>query len=45
MTIKAAILILEEYNQWRRGDLDKLRFTPKTIGEAIETIVNDYEQK
>lgn len=33
-----AIKILEQYNQWRRGEIDKLNYSPTEIGLAIDIV-------
>jgi hypothetical protein len=39
MTYREAIEILTEFNSWRRGDIDDIRYTPKEIGQAIEIAI------
>lgn len=33
--------LLRLYNQWRRGDIEQLDFTPKEIGEAIDGVLEE----
>ena len=40
MTIDEAKEIVYHYNEWRRGDIDELSYTPKEIGVAIDTLLN-----
>ena len=43
MKLKKAIKILKEYNQWRRGSEIIEMPDPKTIGIAIDVVINEYE--
>ena len=44
MDLKKAIEILKYFNQWRRGQIDDLGYSPKEIGEAIDIVVKNHEQ-
>lgn len=44
MTLKTAIIVLEYYNKWRRGDETLDQPSPKRIGEAIDIVVKHYEE-
>lgn len=44
MTAKQAAAILEKYNKWRRGEIDKMP-DPKKIGIAINTILEYFKTK
>lgn len=43
MTIQQAIQILERHNKWRRADEMMDMADPKTLGIAIDTIVNHHK--
>lgn len=43
MTIEQAIEILERHNKWRRGDDDIPETNPKELGEAIDTVVDNFK--
>ena len=45
MKLTKAIKILKEYNEWRRGSDVKEMPDPKTIGIAIDVVINEYETK
>tara|TARA_Y100000310_G_scaffold1864_1_gene2351 strand:- start:1219 stop:1488 length:270 start_codon:yes stop_codon:yes gene_type:complete len=42
MELEKAVQILKEYNIWRRG-ADTEHTDPKTLGEAIDTILNYFD--
>ncbi len=39
MKIEQAIKILTEYNAWRRGFLDEIKYTPTQIGIALDKVI------
>ncbi len=43
MSLKEAIEILKQYNNWRLGD-DSDMLDPKLISEAIELVIQEYEK-
>ena len=43
MKLKEAIQILKDLNQWRRGSEIIEMPDPKTIGIAIDVVINEYE--
>lgn len=43
MTIEQAIEILERHNKWRRGDDEIPETNPKELGEAIDTVVDNFK--
>lgn len=46
--IKKSIAILKEHNEWRRDNsfsMESKMTSPKVLGEAIDTIVEHYENK
>jgi hypothetical protein len=45
MTEQEAIKILYEHNRWRRGENNIMPHSVKNIGEAIDVIVKEYENK
>ena len=46
MTTKEAVNILEEYNKWRRGQINKeYPFTAKEIGLAIDKAISELKKK
>lgn len=40
MTIEEAKSIVFDFNEWRRGNIDDISYTPKEIGVAIDTLLN-----
>jgi hypothetical protein len=44
MEVKEAVKILKHHNKWRKG-ADIKMVDPKTLTEAIETIVKTYEKQ
>lgn len=40
MSIDEAKEIVYQFNEWRRGNLDDISYTPKEIGVAIDTLLN-----
>ena len=45
MTKKKAIKILEEFNLWRRGEIDEQPHSPTEIGKAIEKVIEILKDK
>ena len=45
MTLKTALIVLEYYNKWRRGDESLDQPSPKRIGEAIDIIIEHFREK
>ncbi len=43
LQVAKAIKILKEHNIWRRGDGERMT-DPKSLGQAIDTIVAEYEK-
>ena len=43
MKLKTAIKILEDHNKWRRGAETQMQ-EPKTIGIAIDTVINKFKE-
>lgn len=43
MEIQEALTLLEHHNKWRQGANIKM-VDPKTLGEAIDLIVNTYKK-
>ena len=44
MELREAIKILKDHNMWRRYDNTTMQ-NPSLIGEAIDTVVREYEKK
>jgi ABC-type lipoprotein export system ATPase subunit len=44
MKLKKAIEILEQYNDWRRGNTVLLMTHPKKLGKAIDKIIKKYKK-
>ena len=44
MEIKNAIKILKSHNKWRRGLLDEQAQSPKVIGQAIDSVIRNFEK-
>jgi len=43
MTLKRAIQILEQHNEWRRGENEDLKMqNPTNLGTAIDVVVDYY---
>ena len=45
MTLKKAIKILKYQNKWRIGKIDKIKYTPTEITEAINRILKKVRNK
>lgn len=45
MKITEAVEIIKEYNEWRRGDIKDLRYSPKTIGIAIDKLISFIDEQ
>jgi hypothetical protein len=45
MEIKEAIKILELHNKWRRGEEDIEMTDPLALGEAIDVVVNYFNNR
>lgn len=43
LTVRQAVNILREYNQWRRGDETLVMQQPKLIGQAIDVVIATVE--
>ena len=41
MELQRAINILEPHNRWRRGEIEKMYYTVKELGEAIDMILKE----
>ena len=44
MEIKNAIKVLKSHNKWRRGLLEEQSQSPKVIGQAIDTVIRNFEK-
>ena len=44
MEIKNAIKVLKSHNKWRRGLIDEQTQPPKVIGQAIDTVIRNFEK-
>ena len=45
MKTKEAIKVLEEFNLWRRGEIDEQPHSPTEIGKAIEKVIELLKDK
>ena len=45
MTEQQSIECLRYFNKWRRGDESLEQPNPKTIGIAIDTVINSYNKR
>lgn len=45
MTEKEAIILLANYNDWRRGEEGISQPDPKTIGIAISTVIDHWKKR
>ena len=43
MKLKDAMKVLKDHNIWRRGETEDPMTSPKELGIAIDTILEDYE--
>ena len=44
MEIKNAIKVLKSHNKWRRGLLEEQTQSAKVIGQAIDTVIRNFEK-
>ena len=44
MEVKNAIKVLKSHNEWRRGLLDEQSQSAKVIGQAIDTVIRNFEK-
>ena len=44
MEVKNAIKILKSHNKWRRGLLEEQTQSAKVIGQAIDTVIRNFEK-
>jgi hypothetical protein len=40
-----AVMVLEEFQEWRIGDTDEFTQTPKMLTKSIDTILNYFKQQ
>jgi hypothetical protein len=45
LDLDIAIMVLEEFQEWRMGDTDEFTQTPKMLTKAIDTILNYFKQE
>ena len=44
MEVKNAIKVLKSHNKWRRGLLEEQTQSAKVIGQAIDTVIRNFEK-
>tara|TARA_R110002153_G_scaffold134596_1_gene284006 strand:+ start:51 stop:425 length:375 start_codon:yes stop_codon:yes gene_type:complete len=44
MEVKNAIKVLKSHNKWRRGLLEEQSQSAKVIGQAIDTVIRNFEK-
>ena len=44
MELHKAIEILEYHQQWRRGDIDEMKYTPKELTEALDLVLSEIKE-
>ena len=45
MKINEAVAILKHFNEWRRGEIDNIDYSPKEIGIAIDVVLKYVKLK
>jgi|LakMenE01Jun11ns_1017448.scaffolds.fasta_scaffold6717755_1 hypothetical protein len=43
LDIDIAVMILEEFQEWRLGEVDEFTQTPEMLTKAINTIINYFK--
>ena len=43
MELKEAIEVLTYHQDWRRGNIDEMKYEPKTLGIAIDVILESFK--
>lgn len=45
METKKAIEILEHHQQWRLGNVQEMKYTPREITEALDVLLEEFKKK